>query len=180
MDDKQTLVESGKQLTATLPNDTMRIMSIAIETLAVARDNLKKRLGNCNVSQMVAESDDRYSAILTEPNGKKHFWKKDGSYDGNDKECSDDIYKEAVNTAELKNQIIGVINQADNLTIKQMHANVDNIFNSLPSREKQQTQPAIKLLQEFLEVYQSCGISSELANFADKVHSFVTEQQAGA
>ena len=35
---------------------------------------------------------------------------------------------------------------------------------------------AIALLKEFIEVYESCGISKELAEYADKVYAVLAQQ----
>jgi uncharacterized protein (DUF924 family) len=43
-----------------------------------------------------------YAAILVDADEVFHFWKKDGSYDGYDKECSADNTKEAVNSATFR------------------------------------------------------------------------------
>ena len=39
----QTMIDNGMHLTATAPNDTMRILSICIEALTEARDELSRQ-----------------------------------------------------------------------------------------------------------------------------------------
>lgn len=44
----------------------------------------------------------------------------------------------------------------------------------------QHAQPAIALLRKFIDVFDSCGISLELAELCDEIREFVEQQRAGA
>jgi len=62
----QTLIEIGKQFTATAPNDTMRILSLSIDALTEARDELSRQ--NTNESPDTASNNDYTAALEDELN----------------------------------------------------------------------------------------------------------------